>query len=152
MKTHMYGLILCLFGPALQAQFVKADSIDWLIGNWKGRSQEGIVIEKWKRMDNDSFIGEGYIVVQGDSVVREHIVMMPFSKFWVYIAQVNQQPPVLFTLVKNENGKLIFENKEHDFPQRIMYSRLDEDRLKIRVEGYVGRTLNKDEYELVRSP
>ena len=51
------------------------------------------------------------------------------------VANQNNQQPVTFTLVKTENGKYIFENKAHDFPQQISYHLIDNNTLNASISG-----------------
>jgi len=43
--------------------------------------------------------------------------------------------PVVFKLTKNSDNEAVFENLQHDFPQRIIYRRESADALFARVEG-----------------
>ncbi len=38
-------------------------------------------------------------------------------------------------MLEGGNEELVFENKEHDFPQRIVYTRHGHDSLTVRIEG-----------------
>ena len=51
-----------------------------------------------------------------------------------YIAQPQGRPPTSFPLVESSANRVVFENKTHDFPQRIIYWR-ERDSLHARVEG-----------------
>lgn len=72
----------------------------------------------------------------------------------VYIAAVKTNHPVLFTLIENsgENNKptWVFENKEHDFPQRISYARKAQDSMVARVEGVYKGKKEIQEFRLKR--
>ena len=67
-----------------------------------------------------------------------------------YIATVGNQQPILFALVESSNNKYVFENKEHDFPQRLIYYFINENSIKVFVEGEMDGKLEKDEYNLTR--
>lgn len=45
------------------------------------------------------------------------------------------QEEASFKLVKLEKNLAVFENPEHDFPQRIIYKLEDGETLKARIEG-----------------
>jgi hypothetical protein len=54
---------------------------------------------------------------------------------------------VHFKLVSAQQGKYIFENKLHDFPQRIIYHLVTPDSIAARVEGQQnGRVDGSDFY------
>jgi hypothetical protein len=49
-------------------------------------------------------------------------------------------------LINSEENKFIFENKEHDFPQRIIYHFTSEKILNASIEGEAGGTLKRKEF------
>ena len=61
----------------------------------------------------------------------------------VYVPYPRGRQSVPFTLVRVEDGRsAVFENLEHDFPQRIVYRRSEDGSLVARVEGAVGTELD----------
>lgn len=52
-----------------------------------------------------------------------------------YIAQPSGRPPTPFRLLRIGEHEAVFENPEHDFPQRITYSRPEASRLLVGIEG-----------------
>ena len=63
----------------------------------------------------------------------------------VYHAQPSGRPATPFKLKSISDSKVVFENAEHDFPQRIIYWRKGE-RLCARVEGTIGGKLESEEW------
>ena len=55
----------------------------------------------------------------------------------VYFASPRSAPPTPFTLVESGPKRAVFENKAHDFPQRILYWK-SPGALHARVEGPRG--------------
>jgi hypothetical protein len=56
-----------------------------------------------------------------------------------YWASPKSAPPMPFRLKELGPGqRVVFENPEHDFPQRILYWKTDDDALHARVEGPAG--------------
>jgi hypothetical protein len=49
----------------------------------------------------------------------------------------SNQPAAAFTLVDCGDRSVVFENKQHDFPQRVIYRR-ESDQLIARIEGTIG--------------
>jgi hypothetical protein len=64
----------------------------------------------------------------------------------VYIAQPEKSLPTLFTLVSAGNNRFIFENKEHDFPQKIIYHFASSNLLNASIEGEIKGKMNKKEF------
>ena len=52
-----------------------------------------------------------------------------------YIAKPSRQPEASFKLIKAGPQELIFENPQHDFPQRIIYRLAGDGSLVARIEG-----------------
>lgn len=72
------------------------------------------------------------------------IVELHGELFYIAFPEQNQYP-VAFKLVSNTDGKLIFENPTHDFPQRIVYHPQGDGSLLVHIEGETkGRTRRLD--------
>ena len=66
----------------------------------------------------------------------------------VYEADVPQNPqPVAFRLTECDRGEYRFENLNHDFPQVIVYSRLEDGRIQAHI-----MTANEDGFKLMFEP
>jgi len=62
-----------------------------------------------------------------------------------YVAQPSGQAEATFMLKSLTEDTVVFENPRHDFPQRILYKRVDKDTLVARIEGSVeGRARSAD--------
>jgi hypothetical protein len=55
-------------------------------------------------------------------------------------------------LVKKTDSSVVFENLEHDYPQRIIYSLEPSGDLRARVEGIRGGKLEFDEWLWHKTP
>jgi hypothetical protein len=145
-------LIITLLTLLFNSGFTEPDNtisqFDWLIGTWQGKSGNGEVFENWRRLDESTLVGEGYFVVKNDTVFREMLRIQQIGNFWTYIPVVNKNQPVLFTLTKSEKAKWVFENKEHDFPKKIVYEQVADGSMLAWVEGkMLGKTM-KEEYRM----
>ncbi len=62
-----------------------------------------------------------------------------------YFASPRSRPPVAFKLVELGERRAVFENREHDFPQRILYWLDAAGALHARIEGpQQGRTVSEE--------
>lgn len=59
-----------------------------------------------------------------------------------FIAKPSGQPEATFKMIKGSANEVVFENPQHDFPQRVIYRRQGDDRLLGRIEG-VGKGKEK---------
>ncbi len=67
-----------------------------------------------------------------------------------YVANPSGQQGASFTLVSLEGQRAVFENLQHDFPQRIIYHRRTADSLVARIEGTVGGKLKGVDFPMKR--
>ncbi|MDQ3073223.1 MAG: hypothetical protein M3Q97_08190 [Bacteroidota bacterium] len=69
--------------------------------------------------------------------------MKPIGNHIVFIVAVNDNAPVLFTLVSSGGGEWVFENKEHSNLKRVVYGMDENKNLYARTETKKGK---KDEF------
>ena len=68
-----------------------------------------------------------------------------------FTARLDGQPPTVFTLRPGPAGEAVFENLEHDFPQRVIYRRCGAD-LCARIEGVVKGEARSADWRYRRAP
>jgi hypothetical protein len=61
------------------------------------------------------------VIANGQVVNEEQMRLMYFAGDWLYIASTGGQRITSFVRVAARDGEWVFENREHDFPQRIGY-------------------------------
>lgn len=106
-----------------------------LIGEWQ--LEDMPVVEKWGYVDGQ-FRASVIVTSGADQMVTEEIIIIENDDGIFYEADVEDQnngEPVLFKMIFSDENKIIFENKKHDFPQRIIYEFLDENKLIASIEG-----------------
>ena len=108
--------------------------LGWLSGCWKavGNVQSE---EHWMKLDGQSMLGMGRTIANGKTVFFEFLQIREQPEGIYYIAQLNGGAAVSFKLVKINDSEAIFENPEHDFPQRISYQRAIDGSLLAAIEG-----------------
>lgn len=133
-----------------QEKITKKD-FKWLTGSWQMKQGKLTIAENWKEGKDSTFIGEGFVIKGNDTIVREQMRIDKMGNFWVFIAQVNNNNPVLFTLKAGSNAQeLEFENMEHNNPQRVVYEFVSEKKLHARTEADIKGKEEVDEYEYTR--
>lgn len=108
-----------------------------MIGSWQGTDVNTVVFnESWKR-EGKSFVGFGCSMSpDGDTLFKENLKIDLVEGVPYYIVTIPpKKEPVLFKLVQGDDHNAIFENREHDFPQRISYMLQTNNSLKVRLEG-----------------
>jgi len=115
-------------------------AVDYLEGTWQVEGKENY--EAWKKEADGSLSGEGYKIRNGQKVVSENLAIRKGEGTLVYEATVpdqNEGASVPFTLNTQVEGKWQFENPEHDFPTKIIYTKKEEDRVFVEVLGSDGK-------------
>ncbi len=119
-----------------------------LAGTWKMETPKGSIYEQWNRQDSYKLSGKSYKLKNTDTMVLEKIELTFNSGNIFYTPSVsdqNNQRPIPFQLVSASNNKFTFENKEHDYPQRIIYHLVSKDSVHARIEGIKnGKEMGSD--------
>jgi len=103
----------------------KMESLSWMLGSWQGVTAEGMRFhEQWEKTASGAFVGKGAALgPDGDTLFKEVLKVEELSGTPYYIATVPENPgPVHFKLISSKDNSAHFENKEHDFPQEIIYT------------------------------
>ena len=109
--------------------------MEYVLGDWVHPGGAQIACESWRRVSDDTFEGRGYQVKEGDTVTTEVLRLVKMGEGVYFISMVaHNLRPISFKLVQLDGTVAVFENSEHDFPQRIVYS-LEGDQLTGRIEG-----------------
>lgn len=120
----------------------RADQLGWLAGCWQleRRSDRGtrIVDEQWMAPAGGALLGSSRSVSAGALVDFEHMLIREDGTGLVFTAKPARQPEASFRAIEIADGVLVFENREHDFPQRVIYRRASDGRLDARIEGTIN--------------
>jgi len=111
-------------------------ALAWIEGEWKCRGNGGTMFEKWELTDKKRMVGNSYSLRRGDTVFSETIRIEESTDGIFYIVKVDHnEHEVAFKFVDNTPKGVVFENWEHDFPNRIVYAHTKGDMLLARIEG-----------------
>ena len=109
-----------------------------LEGKWESVNEKNAHYEEWTNNDY-GLSGIGYVMTAGDTVFIEHLSIEKVEGLLTYLARVpghNGGETIPFQIGKETQNSIVFENKSHDFPQRIIYELAGDDQLNARIEGY----------------
>jgi hypothetical protein len=113
------------------------DAIKWMIGSWQGTDVNTVIFnESWQK-EGKGMVGFGCsLSPEGDTLFKENLKIDIVEGVPYYIVTIPpKKEPVLFKLIQGDDHNAIFENREHDFPQRISYLLQADGRLKVKLEG-----------------
>ena len=118
------GLILlagCLTATAQTAKPTLND-LSWLAGCWEGNIRGREVNEQWMKPAGGIMLGMARTVAQGKAAEFEFTQIREDKDGAIYyVAKPSGQAEASFKLVRLQNKEAVFENPQHDFPQRIIY-------------------------------
>ena len=128
------------------------DHAGWLSGCWERGSGDRTIEEQWMAPRGDAMLGMSRAVREGRLVGYELVLIREDTTGLVYEAHPSGQPAALFPAVLVSDTALIFEDPEHDFPQRIGYDRVSSDSLIGWIEGDRGGELRRIDFPYRRVP
>jgi Domain of unknown function (DUF6265) len=134
-----------------QDQKRSIESLNWLAGCWQGTGKQEGITEQWMYPAGGLMLGMGRTVKDGRAVEYEFTRISEEHGTLVYTATPSGQETASFTLSGGAAGEFIFENKQHDFPQRVIY-KLQDGSLLARIEGTMNGTLKGIEFPMHRVP
>ncbi|MEM7245028.1 MAG: DUF6265 family protein [Acidobacteriota bacterium] len=116
---------------------VRLLDLAWMAGTWSsekdGRSSE----EHWMPPRGGLMLGLHRDVAGPGRFFFEYLRIEERPDGIVYLASPGGSAPTPFHLVESRGRRVVFENLEHDFPQRIVYWRVGKT-LRARVEDASG--------------
>jgi hypothetical protein len=118
----------------------------WMAGDWQADRGQATVDEHWTRPAGGTMLGTSRTVAGRRTVEFEFLRIEQRADGIFYVAQPGGRPPTDFRLVRLEKQRVVFENLQHDFPQRIIYERRADGSLLARIEGDVGGKLKAVEF------
>lgn len=140
----LYTLIFTIFtfGTTLfaQQQWTQKDfkKLKHVVGSWESTTKTGFMQEKWVKKNDSTFTGQNYSINRGVSQLQEQLQLVFRNKEIHYLAAVRHQNkglPVTFKLVSIKDDIYTFENKEHDFPQQIIYNFKNGKHIDVTISG-----------------
>jgi hypothetical protein len=118
-------------------------------GKWKMETDKAEIYEEWKVVEETELVGKSYSVDNSVDKVSEILYLKKFGDQWAYVAVPEGQNISLFALVEYTPKKFIFENKEHDFPNRISYEFHKGGKLTAAIEGEVDGEFKRIEFSFM---
>lgn len=148
------ALAVALLVPAAHAADVcalpKTDtgiaSVSWLAGNWIESGKSRVVRERWSGPYGGIMLGVG-VTTQGEAAkFFEFFRIAKTPTGLSYFASPNAKPPTEFRAIELCADKVVFEAREHDFPQRVIYRKGADGALHARVEGTLNGKFESEDW------
>jgi hypothetical protein len=125
--------------------------LGWLAGCWKHEQAEAGSEERWMPAAGGTMLGVSRTVKQGRTVESEFMEIrhLPDGRL-AYIAHPSGQETATFVAKQLGTTEVIFENLQHDFPQRVAYAKDGEAGLAARIEGMRNGSLRVIRFPMSR--
>ncbi len=127
---------------------------DRLCGKWMDISEDTAFNEEWRKASEGLYEGRGYVLSENDTVFIETLAIEVEGTKAVYQAQVsnqNKERKIPFEALEQKKNKVVFENVQHDFPQRIIYELKSNEELRVAIEGYENGVYRKLKFDFKRA-
>jgi len=131
-------LLACIFFLMPLAGNETFEALHQLQGTWRMKTKNGALYEAWRKWSDTQLRCKSYKVIGTDTTLLEQVTLADRDGDIFYIPVVenqNNRQPVEFRLVKAQDHVFTFENKLHDYPQRIIYHLVSKDSVVARIEG-----------------
>jgi len=128
-------LLIIMVSGIFQQLYAQTVFPSFLNGTWKMEDKE--VYEHWDLMNENSLKGISYANRNGVIVVMEYLEISNIQNEVLYSATVvdqNNGDPIYFKLIQSDSI-FVFVNPYHDFPQKIVYQKIDDKKIFVQVLG-----------------
>ena len=142
-----------LIAAVLSAQtHARIESVAWLQGCWPLVSPQRTVEEQWMAPRAGTMLGMGRTIRDGKLLEYESVIIREENGRLAYEAHPSGQSPATFTSTTISPTAVVFENPQHDFPQKVGYN-LDASggALLGWIEGTVGGTSRRVEFPYLKA-
>lgn len=128
------------------------ENLAWLRGCWEGGSDSSRFTEHWMRPEGGTMLAISRTTSGAKTVAYEFMRVWTDEKGRIFFtAHPSGQPTATFALMKLSREEVVFENPDHDFPQRIIYRKTDEG-ITGRIEGTSNGKPRAIDFPMKRMP
>lgn len=111
------------------------DRLGWLAGCWAYEPGDRLVQEQWLRPLGRSMVGISRIVANQRTQAFEYMRIEEHDSLLVYVASPSGQEVTVFRQEELTDSLVVFENLQHDFPQRIRYRLMEDGSMLAQLHG-----------------
>lgn len=131
------SLFLVLTAIGQRSPVTSIEDFDGMAGCWehKDTAKNLLISEQWMSPAGTSILGMGRTVKNGKTVGFEYMRIEQNADGIFFIARPHEnKEETAFKLKSSTLNEVVFENLEHDFPQRVIY-KLQGTKMIGRIEG-----------------
>jgi len=144
-------IILALLLSGIATADSDIAQLHWLSGCWAANDKEQGSIEYWTAPAGNSMLGVSRSVREGSTVFFEYMrIVVEDTNDIVFVASPDGQTTATFALIYLDDSKVVFENPQHDFPQRVIYRLEQPSQLVGRIEGTVDGVPRSTDFPMTK--
>jgi hypothetical protein len=140
-----------LAASTVTAQQLTVDRVAWLQGCWRSARGEATVEEQWMAPRGGTMLGMGRTVRGSKLVEYELVLIKEQDGRLAYEAHPSGQPTATFMATTASDSSVVFENPQHDFPQRVGYRRNGAEALEAWIEGQANGKSRRVDFSYQRA-
>ncbi len=146
LQVTTLGLAIWILGAASATAADSIARLSWLAGCWTGTQGDVTTEEHWTSPAGGEMVGMNKAVGESGVVFFEFLRIAPQDGKLCYLASPRGGAVTPFCATTISEQRVVFENRHHDYPQRIIYERLDGG-LRARTEGTVDGKQRSESWE-----
>lgn len=127
------------------------ENLAWLIGDWIEDDGGVVTRETWLAPTGGAMASVTQTSRPGQPPRFEFATITQTPAGLTFTARIDGQPPTAFVATRQAPEEVVFENRAHDFPQRVIYRRCQAD-ICARIEGIAGGTEVSKAWRYIRAP
>ncbi|HRH43666.1 MAG TPA: DUF6265 family protein [Pyrinomonadaceae bacterium] len=129
----LFAISLSAFAQTTQPSL---NELNWLAGCWESNKNGIVSMERWSKPSGNMMLSTSQTVKGSKTISFEFLRIIENETGIYYISKPSEnKEETAFKLIKFNNNEVVFENPEHDFPQRIIYKLEKGTSLFARIEG-----------------
>ena len=149
---HKIACLVAMFVLPASASPDSISDLAWLSGCWAASNQEAGSREQWMPPAGGTMLGVNRTVRDSKTVAFEFMRIIERDDGGLeFIASPSGKGTTSFFMVSVNDREVIFENPDHDFPQRIIYRLLSDEDLLGRIEGTINGKARAVDFPMKRT-
>jgi Domain of unknown function (DUF6265) len=151
-RAALVLLALSASSPAAAQGAARVSSVSWLAGCLEMRRGDRVVEEQRMPDRAGTMVGMGRSVGPRGLYDYELTVIQEEGSRLLYVAHPRRQPVATFVASVATADSVVFENAQHDFPQRVGYRRVGADSVLAWIDGTSNGKKQRVEFPYRRVP
>ena len=127
------------------------NALGWMAGSWAGEQNGKREEEHWMAPRGDLMVGMHRDSRAGKPSQFEFFRIQERPDGVYYLTQPGGAPVTAFKLVEQGARRVVFENKDHDYPQRIIYWQDAPGELRAKIAGTMKGKADSVQWRWTRS-